>query len=286
MICVFGATGQVGLPLVQRLSQGGHKVRALAHSENGATRLRLPGVEAVVGDFREEKAIARALQGTRQLFLLTPATPDQVEVQNRIVDAAVKAGVEGIVKLSVYTAEENSLCHFSRLHWVNDRYIEQCGIPYTILHPHTFMQTLALLFGYDIRAANRMSAAVGPDKTITMVDLHDVADVAAAVLARGEHRAETLLITGPEALSYSDCARLISERLGRQIQYVQISEREAITQLLRAGVPDWLMEGIKDLYRIYDGGNINPFSKVTQEWTGHEPRSFRKLLEDNPGLFS
>lgn len=286
MICILGATGQVGLPLVQRLSEAGHRVRALAHSDSGAARLRLPGVETVVGDFRDGETIARLLRDVHQLFLLTPATPDQVEVQNNIVDAAVKAGVKGIVKLSVYTAEENSLCHFSRLHWVNDKYIERCGIPYTILHPHTFMQTLALLFGYEIQTASRMSAAVGSDKTITMVDLRDVAEVAAAVLARGEHRGETLLITGPEALSYSDCAKLISERLGRQIQYVQISEREAITKLLRAGVPDWLMEGIKDLYRIYDGGDINPFSDVTQKWAGHAPRSFRKLLEDNSNLFS
>jgi len=129
MICVLGATGQVGLPLVQHLSAGGHRVRALAHSDSGAARLRMPGVEAFVGDFRDEKAIARVLQDVHQLFLLTPATPDQVEVQNHIVDAAVKAGVQGIVKLSVYTAEENSLCHFSRLHWVNDKNIEWCGIP-------------------------------------------------------------------------------------------------------------------------------------------------------------
>jgi len=46
------------------------------------------------------------------------------------------------------------------------------------------------------------------------------------------------------------------------------------------------MEGIKDLYRIYDGGDINPFSEVTQKWTGRAPRSFKKLLEDNPDLFS
>ena len=286
MICVLGATGQVGLPLIQQLSRDGHRVRALAHSQQGAAKLKFPGVEAVVGDIWDDATLAGVLAETDQLFLLTPNSPEQLDLQNRIVDHAVKAKVEGIVKLSVFTAEENELCHFSRLHWANERYVEKSGIPYTFLHPNTFMQSLGLLFGEEIRRSGTMSSAVGPDKTITMVDVRDVAAVSAAVLARGDNRGETLRIMGPERVSYSECAKRISERIGKPITYRQISERESITVLLRAGVPEWMMEGIKDLYRMYDRNDINPFSDVTQRLTGQPPRTFSNFLDDYAHLFS
>ena len=240
----------------------------------------------MIGDVNDEGDLPRILSGTTQLFLCTPNEPNQLELQNNIVDAAVRADVESIVKLSVFTAEENELCHFSRLHWVNERYIEKTGIPFTFLHPNTFMQSLALLFGHEIKTQGTMSSAVGPDKTITMVDARDVADVAAAVLAKANNTGETLLITGPTAISYSECAKAISERIGKPVGYRQISERESITQLLRAGVSDWMMEGIKDLYRMYDRNDINPISDVTREWAGHAPRSFSDFLDDYASLFT
>lgn len=286
MICLLSASGRIGLSIVRDLSAGGHKVRAVTRSEVPNPDFDLPGVETVVGDFADENALPRILKDVDQLFLCTPNATDQLEVQNRIVDAAVDAKVKAIVKLSVFTAEENELCHFSRLHWQNDQRIKRSGIPFTLLYPNTFMQSLGLLFGAEIRARGTMSSAVGPDKTITMVDVRDVADVAAAVLAKNEHKGETLLIMGPTPISYSECAKHISERIGKPIEVRQISERESITQLLRAGVSDFMMEGIKDLYRMYDRNDINPMSDVTLKWTGKPARSFSDFLDDYHHLFA
>lgn len=286
MICVLGATGQVGLSVVRQLSAHGRQLRAVTRSADNAAKLQLLGVEVIVGDLDSETDRPRILDGVSQLFLSTPNEQNQLDLQNKIVDAAVKARVGAIVKLSVFTAEEDELCHFSRLHWANEKYIEGAGIPYTFLHPNTFMQSLGLLFGHEIRTNGTMSSAVGRDKTITMVDVRDVSDVAATVLMKGEHKGETLLITGPTAMSYSECATFISERIGKPIEYRQITERESILQLLRAGVSDWMMEGIKDLYRMYDRNDLNPLSNVTQEWTGHAPRSFSDFLDDYTHLFA
>lgn len=286
MICVFGASGRIGLPIVKYLSAKGHKVRAVSRNPEMAAAFDFPNVEFAVADFTNSDDLRRVLEGVSQLFMLTPNEPEQLEIQIKIVDHAVQAKVKGLVKLSVFTAEEDELCHFSRLHWVSDQYIAKSGIPYTLLHPNTFMQSLALLFGHEIRTQGTMSSAVGPDKTITMVDVRDVVDVAAAVLDKNEHKGETLLITGPTAISYSECAKQISERIGKPITYRQISERESIKQLLRAGVSDWMMEGIKDLYRMYDRNDLNPSSDVTKKWTGKNARSFSDFLDDNTQLFS
>ena len=285
MICVLSATGQLGLPMVQQLAARGIPLRAVTRSPSGAEKLRRPGVEVVIGNIDDEEDLPCILRDTTQLYLCTPNEPNQLQLQNKVVDAAVRAGVRAIVKLSVFTAEEDELCHFSRLHWVNEQHIIKTGIPYTFLHPNTFMQSLGLLFGHEIKTQGTMSSAVGPDKTITMVDVRDVVDVSVAVLAKNVHKGETLLITGPAALSYGECARMISTRIGKSITYRHITEREAIRQLLRAGVSDWMMEGIKDLYRMYDRNDLNPLSTVTQEWTGRTPRTFSQFLDTYSHLF-
>src|SRR5206468_3396658 len=160
--------------------------------------------QAIIGDMTNDATARRFLDGVEQLFLLTHVTPEQTQMQNRLVDLAAESGVKGIVKLSVYTGDEDALSPLCRWHWESDRYIEKSGIPYTILHPHTFMQTIGWLYGPEIRATGRMSAALPGNRGMTMVDSRDVSDVAAAVLERGDHRGETLLITGPQAVSYDD----------------------------------------------------------------------------------
>lgn len=82
------------------------------------------------------------------------------------------------------------------------------------------------------------------------------------------------------------CVLGATGQVGLPLTYRQISERESIAVLLRAGVPDWMMEGIKDLYRMYDRNDINPFSDVTQRLTGQAPRTFSNFLDDYAHLFS
>lgn len=286
MILVLGPTGQIGRPLVESLSASGTPVRALAHSDSSAETLRLPGVEVVVGDIHDTDALRDHLDGVSQLFLLTPAEPDQTAVQDTILQAAVDTGVKAVVKLSVYTSAPDALCSLSRWHWDNDQSIAKSGLAYTILEPHTFMQSVGLQFAAEIRALSTISAAVAPNRTVTMVDARDVSEVAAAVLRRGEHTGETLCITGPQALSYPDCAAQIAEHIGRPVGYHQISVSEARKRFTAAGLPNWLADALVDLHRMYDTGLHNPMTDVTADLTGNPPRSFADFLRDNPNVFA
>lgn len=287
MIGVLGPTGQVGTPLMAALERAGAPVRALAHTAGSAQRLSAAdNVEVVTGDVRDPADLARFLDGVSSLFLLTPAAPDQTQVQDRIVDAAVAARVGAIVKLSVYTAADDSPCSLSRWHAANDYHIERSGLPYTIMHPHTFMQSIALQFAPSVRATGVMAAAVRPDATMTMVDARDVAEVAAAVLTGGSHSGETLLVTGPEALSYADCAALIGKVTGRSVSYVQVSAQQVIDGFLAAGLPSWLAEALVALHQMYDTGELNPHSDAVARLTGMPARTFSEFLQGNGYLFS
>jgi uncharacterized protein YbjT (DUF2867 family) len=267
------------------LERAGAQVRALAHTPESAIRVTGGYVEVVTGDMRDPADLARFLDGVTTLFLLTPATPDQTEVQNRIVDAAVAAKADAIVKFSVYTAADDALCSLSRWHAANDRYIAQSGLAYTILHPHTFMQSIALQFAAGIRIGGVIEAAVRPEATITMVDARDVAEVSAAVLLKGDHSGETILITGPQALSYPDCAELIGEAIGKSVGYEQLPAEQVYEGFLAGGMPDWLAGELVALHRMYDTGELNPISDAVPRFTGKPARTFAQFLDDNAHLF-
>lgn len=286
MIGVLGPTGQTGTHLMPVLERAGAPVRALAHSHESAVTLKKDNVDLVTGDMRDPAVLARFLDGVSTLFLLTPATPDQIEVQNRIVDVAVAAKVSAIVKFSVCTAAEDSLDCFSRWHYANDSYLEKSGIPHTILHPHTFMQTIALQFAASVRATGTMTAVPRPDATIAMVDARDAAEVAAAVLLGGDHRGEKVLITGPESLSYRDCADRIGATVGKEVTYEQISPEQAYQQFEAAGFPDWLCGGLVALQQKYDTEGLNQLSDTVPRLTGKPARTFTDFLRDHGHLFA
>lgn len=285
MLLLLGATGQVGVPLTQRLGRLGVPFRAVARNQGSAQRIREAGGEPVLADFSDPETMAEHMEGISKLFLLTPGAPDQVEVQNRLVDLAKRSGVASVVKLSVYTAAADSPCAFSRWHWHNDEYLKSSGVGWTILYPHTFMQNQVLQFGQSIRENDLICAAVGPDKKFSMVDLRDVADVAASVLTTDGHDGKDYLITGPEGLSYADCAAKLSAALGRHIAYREISPQAALSALTSAGLPFWMAEALVALFTMYNTGTLSPITDVTSVLTGHPARSYDDFLDDNLALF-
>lgn len=281
MIGVIGSTGQVGAPLMEVLTAANVPVKALAHSPESAQKLSGDNVQVVIGDVRNDEDVRDFMQGVTSLFMLTPPAEDQVEVQNKLVDAAVESGVDSIVKLSVYTAADDSPCGFSRWHVVNDRYIAASGLDYTILHPHSFMQSMAVQFAGRIRANGIMEAAVRPDAGITMIDVRDVGAVAAQVLLENNHQNETILITGPEEVTYSGCAAQVAEALDTSIEYRKVSVDEARANFVADGVPGWVADSLVGLHFMYDTGLLNPRIDTVRRFTGLPARTFSDYLADN-----
>jgi dihydroflavonol-4-reductase len=114
---VTGGGGFIGRHLVRHLLDGGTEVRAIARSEPSAAALRDAGCAVVVGDVLDQAAMTDAMRGCVVAYHLAgdyrvgirPSERPAMEAANvttteRLVDAAMTAGVERIVHVSTINA--------------------------------------------------------------------------------------------------------------------------------------------------------------------------------------
>jgi uncharacterized protein YbjT (DUF2867 family) len=155
---------------------------------------------------------------------------------------------------------------------------------YTFLRPNLYMQGL-LGFRALIAGEGRFYAPIG-DAKVSVVDVRDIAAVAAAALTRPGHEGKTYDITGPEALTHGEMAARLSEALGKTIAFVDVPEGVMRDALLKFGFPDWQADGLIEDYAHYRRGEASTLSSAVRDVTGRDPRSFGAFARDHKQAFT
>jgi uncharacterized protein YbjT (DUF2867 family) len=274
MILVVGATGTVGAHVVRRLVAMGERPRAVVR-DPGKARDRLGGqVEQVVGDLDRVATLPPAFTGVDRVFVVTTQSDRQVEQEQAVIDAASRAEVRHIVKLSVFRADNNSPLQIARQHRQAERALERSGLYFTILRPPFFMQNLLGM----VRNGAIFTAAL--DGRVTMIDARDVADVAVAALEGSGHEGRTYTPTGPEALSFDDVARVLSQQTGTQIRHVHVSPEDVGQALRERGMANWYADDMAKLHGMLADGYEEVITDDVRTVTGIEPRPLERFAED------
>ena len=278
MILITGATGKVGVELTRKLFDRGLPVRAFVRDRSHARAISLPGIELVDGDFARPDTFARALDGVDQLFLLMPSSADVEQRQRNFVDAAKRARVKHVVKLSQFGANAAAVGRFQRYHAGVEHHILKSRIPYTFLRPNLFMQAL-LNFRSSIASLGTFCAPAGTAR-VSVIDVRDVASAAAAALTRSEHESKTYELTGPEALTHAEMAIELSEAFGRTVDYVDVPPESMLQTLLDLHIPQWQAAGIIEDYDHYRRGEAAVITSAVHDITKHQPVRFSQFAVD------
>src|ERR1700710_2305594 len=185
MILVTGATGTNGIELMNCLCNLGAPFRAMARKPR-----ETPGAEWIAADFDDPDSLRKALTGIERVFLLTKSS-EKVEAQQlRFVELARVAGVQHIVYLSQLHAESKSSVRFLRYHGIVEEAIHASGMHFTHLRPNFYMQNLLQAFGPSIKARRSFFAPAGTSR-VSVVDVRDTAELAAAALTQTAHYGKT-----------------------------------------------------------------------------------------------
>ena len=278
MILVTGATGNVGLELTRKLFDKGLPVRAFVRDRSRARAIALPGIELVEGDFARPDTFARALDGVDQLFLLMPSSAEVEQRQRNFVDAAKRARIKHVVKLSQFGANAAAVGRFQRYHAGVEHHILKSRIPYTFLRPNLFMQAL-LNFRSSISSEGTFFAPAG-NARVSVIDVRDIASVAAAALARSEHENQTYELTGPEALTHAEMAGEFSEVFGKTIKYSDVPPETMLQTLLDLRIARWQAEGVIEDYDHYRRGEAAVVTSAVRDITQSPPTRFSQFAAD------
>ncbi len=282
MILVTGASGANGQEVLKALSERGVSAKAMMRSADKARDLP-HGVTAVVGNFDDDTSLASALVGIERAFLLTPSTEHAEAQQLRFVQAARRAGVRHVVKLSQFAASPDSPVRFLRYHAAAEQAIRDSGMDWTFLRPNLFMQGM-LQFAGMIRDKGMIAAPIG-DARVSVVDVRDNAAVAAAALTEDGHAGRTYTLTGPEALTHADMAAKLSAATGRPIAFADASEDDMRHAMAALKMPDWQIDGLIEDYAHYRRGEAAVIATGIRDATGRAPRAFDDFARDYASAF-
>jgi uncharacterized protein YbjT (DUF2867 family) len=287
-ILITGATGTVGSQVIRQLASVDSEVNIIGagHSlQNLEKIIEEDGIKSMQIDFSEPETLKGALKATDKVFLVTPFQPDMVQYSFNLLTEIKKAGnIKQIVKLSAIGADFEP---GGRLHRQAEQIIEDSGIAYTFLRPNAFMQNFVNFYSHTIKEQDVLSLPAGDGK-VSFVDARDIAAVAVQVLVNnidGKYNGKTYDITGPEAISYHDAVRILSEQVGKKISYVNVSEDYAFNAMKEIGLNDWLIKTILEGYNNLRKGYFSPITNVVEEITGRKPVSFKDFAKDHAEVF-
>jgi uncharacterized protein YbjT (DUF2867 family) len=284
MIVVTGATGQAGSEVVRALAARGERVRAFVRDPGAARRQLGANVELAVGDLADPRSVRAALDGADTLFLSCADDPRRVGWETGAIDAAVAAGVRRVVKLSAVGAEPGSPVAFWDWHGRVEEHLRASGTGWVILRSSWYMSNL-LAAAAQVAAEGRLYAPAGQAR-IAMIDPRDVGAAAAEVSSSPGHEGQTYLVTGPEAITFTQVAAGLSAATGRGIEFTDIPGEAAEQAMIAGGLPAFAAGQIVRIFAQLRQGADRRVTATVQALTRSAPRDVAAFARDHARLFA
>lgn len=279
MILVTGAAGKTGRAVIRALVKRGEHVRAFVYRARQRTSLRQAGAhEVIVGDMQDRDAFENAIKGVRALYHICPNThPDEVEFTRLALATARTEGMTRFVYHSVLHPQTEAMPH----HWHKLRaeaLLFEAGINYTILQPAAYMQNI--MSGWQRIVEQGIYQVPYPVETrLGMVDLEDVAAVAATVLTERGHIGAIYELAGCDSLSQTEVATILSQSLKRPVEAKELPLAVWKAQAEANNLGSYQIDTLLKMFEYYAQHGFWGNPNVLRWLLGREPTSFEAFVE-------
>ncbi|MET3582108.1 uncharacterized protein YbjT (DUF2867 family) [Mesorhizobium robiniae] len=227
-ILVTGATGQQGGAVARALLSRGHRIKALTRrpDSDAARQLASAGAEIVAGDLGDTAAVVKAAKDVDTMFLMGNSYEAGMEEETRqgilAADAAKAAGVGHLIYSSVADANKKTgIPHFESKYLV-EQHVERLGIPYTISAPVAFMENFVAPWSIGALSQGTHAFAVPAKRPLQLVAVADIGAFVATLVERREGVFSKRFDFAGDELSGEDQAKILSQAIGRPINYQEI----------------------------------------------------------------
>lgn len=269
-ILVLGATGTIGSKIAAGLAAKGEQVKT-------ASRKATPiaGTEAVALDLTDTASLDRALDGVDRIFAIVPAGyMDPIGLLSPVFDAAAARKIK-VVLMTALGVDADDAIPYRQL----ELKLIASGVPYGIIRPNWFADNFHTYWREGVRHGV-IGVPAGDSKT-SFIDTRDIADSAVALLTSSAHDNQAYNLTGPEALSYAEAAKILSDITGKTITYQALEDDAFVTMLTGAGVPAEYARFLAGIFYPVRQGWAAGVTGDVEKLTGKAPRSVRTYATDN-----
>jgi uncharacterized protein YbjT (DUF2867 family) len=264
---LIGGTGKVGARLARILTAQDHTPR-IASRTGGDVRF----------EWRDTSTYRPALHGADSVFIVGPGSATDWSPQlAELLSIASNEAVKKAVLLSARGVEFLQDGAVARA----ERTLKDGAVPWTILRPSHFAQNFTEAMFVPVDGRVQAPAGEGAEP---FVDVHDLAEVAAAVLTTDGWESETIELSGPTALTFEDAVQLLSQAAGERYEYVNDPPQNHIEGLRSVGTPEgyitWRMAMLAGIRRGDDAYVSSGVTSVLgrpatsfQDWLAREATS-------------
>ncbi|MEM7532087.1 MAG: NmrA family NAD(P)-binding protein [Chloroflexota bacterium] len=274
MILVTGAGGKTGQAVVDALVAKGANVRAWLRRDmptNNAT-------ETLVGDMTSQSDWTQAMVGIHKVYHICPNMhPDEINIGQLALQAGQEANISHFVYHSVLHPQTQKMPH----HWNKLRVEEmlfESGLSFTILQPTAYIQNI-LPQWKTIQETGLFTMPYPVTTKICLVDLADVAEVAAKVLMEAGHEGATYELVGTAALSQVAVADVLSQLIGRTVTAHETPLEEWQQNARKAGLSDYTIETLSAMFRYYADYGLIGNANCLRYLLSREPNTLQPCFD-------
>ncbi len=223
-VLVTGATGHQGGAVAQALLLKGHHVRAFTRVANSpaAQALKAKGIDIAQGSFEDPASLEIALKGMDAVFAVMTfrerGPAGEIQQGKQVADAVKVAGTRFMVYSSVSAANLNTgIPHFDSK-FIIEQYIQQLGLPHTIIRPVAFMDNLLNPYNMSSLAKGILQQMTSPGKRNQVIAVEDIGKFTAFVIEKQQQFLSKSIDIAGDELSGEETAAILSRVLNRQIK--------------------------------------------------------------------
>lgn len=281
LIAMTGSGGHLGRLVAEGLLRTlpASQLRVISRSVGKLQSFGDRGVECVAADFDAPLSMSTAFKDVGTLLIISADTPNEVRIRQHraAIDAAAAAGVGRIVYTSAANPSPDSLFPFALSHRLTEEYLAASNIPYTIVRNGLYMENLDVFLSHA--AQSGVLAHPGSNGKVAYISRRDIAMAIVNILGKDGHVGKTYELTGAEAISLVDIAKVTTSVLGRPISAIELPADIFRETLASFGLPPFMVEAIGGLYAAVGAGEYAKTSTDAEGLNGWKPTSFQAYLE-------
>ncbi len=294
-IVITGASGAFGRMAAEGLltKVEPSKLVLVTRTPAALAQFAARGVQVRFGDFDQPESLREAFAGADKVLLIS--TLDVGERRRRQHKSAIAAAIAGGVRHVVYTSSVGIHPHSPAFviedHLFTEEALRRSGMAFTFMRDAQYAEVITTMIAPGAIAAGEWLSSAA-DGCMAFVSKKDCVESAVAVLTSSGHEGAVYEITGPELLTFGDCARIAAEVTGKPIRFLNVSHEAMQARFDAAGVPRRHIEGTvhaaagawgSEEMMSYERGIREGYFAVASQHvkllTGRPARSLREVYE-------